>query len=168
MHLPPGAELLPETEVIAPIIENGFVVGIRYLGKDDREEELHAKVVGDASGIRAVIRDKLPREIYEGEKLLPEDTVGCYREVRELTGKSGITPDSSYPGWYCTLQNHGYFWVVPEQKKLANIGCGLPHFPDNPDPEKLTQEYCAKHSTLFGEKIYAKGTGPTPLIPMRA
>ncbi|HPC47682.1 MAG TPA: hypothetical protein PLW83_06525, partial [Deltaproteobacteria bacterium] len=70
-------------------------------------------------------------------------------------------------GWYCILQNRGYFWIVPEAKDKTNIGCGLPMFPGHPDPVQVTRTFCAEHKENIGEKVYAEGTGPTPFLPMR-
>jgi len=165
-----GTELMPDVDVTGPVIKDGFVVGVQYKASDGNTAEVRAKVVCDSSGIRAVVRDKLPKEIYNGEKLVREDTVVTYREVRDLLGTCFHSPDHDFPGWYCTLQNHGYFWVVPENKTQANIGCGIPMFADNPTPEKLTEDYLneTEHIALYGKTAYAKGTGPTPRIPMRA
>ena len=163
-----NCEFLPETDVVEPIIEDNFVVGVKCKTSDGALKEFRSKVTCDASGFTAVIRNKLPSQVYHNERLLPEDTVVCYREVRDLIGDSAYTPDPDYPGWYCYLQNRGYFWVVPEQKGKTNVGCGLPMFPDHPDPRAVTIEFCESNPHVFGEKVYAKGTGPTPFIPVRA
>lgn len=163
-----GADLLAEADVINPLIEGNFVVGVKCRLADGSEKELRSKVTCDASGIRAVVRNMLPKEIYNGEEIRPEDTVKCYREVRDLIGTCDYTPPSDYPGWYCILQNRGYFWIVPEGDGEVNVGCGLPMFADNPDPEDVTIDFCNEHPKIFGEEIYGKGTGPTPFIPMRA
>lgn len=65
------------------------------------------------------------------------------------------------------LQNRGYFWIVPEDKNKTNIGCGLSKFPGYPDPVKVTLDFCNAHPDKIGAKMYAKGTGPTPNLPMR-
>ncbi len=163
-----GCDLLTETEVIEPLIDNNFIVGVKAKSADGSIKDFRSKVTCDASGFRAIIRDRLPTDVYHNEKISPEDTVICYREVRDLVDNSEYIPASDYPGWYCYLQHRGYFWVVPEEKGKANIGCGIPLFPDHLDPEKVTTEFCKSNRHLFGDKIYAKGTGPTPLLPMRA
>lgn len=159
--------LLPETEVVDPILERGFITGVRC--KDSKGEviEFRSKVVVDASGIVAVVRDKLPHAVYHNEGMIPEDTVICYREIRDLIGSSDYIPPNDYPGWYCILQNRGYFWIVPEDKTKTNIGIGLHTFPNHPDPVKVTQDFCAAHKDKIGEDVYARGTGPTPYLPMR-
>ncbi|MEA3222950.1 MAG: NAD(P)/FAD-dependent oxidoreductase [Thermodesulfobacteriota bacterium] len=163
-----GCDLLAETEVIEPLIENNFIVGVKCKLADESIKEFRGSVTCDASGFEAVIRNKLPHEVYHNEKLLPEDTVVCYREVRDLIGNSEYTPPADYPGWYCYLQNRGYFWVVPEEKGKVNVGCGLPLFSGHLDPKDVTIEFCESNPQIFGDKIYAKGTGPTPFIPVRA
>ncbi|MBN1574425.1 MAG: NAD(P)/FAD-dependent oxidoreductase [Deltaproteobacteria bacterium] len=163
-----GAELLPEADVINPIVEDNFLVGVRCRLANGSEKELRSKVTCDASGIRAVVRDALPKEVYKGEDIRPEDTVKCYREVRDLIGECDYTPPPDYPGWYCILQNRGYFWIVPEGDGEANVGCGLPLFADNPDPKDVTLDFFDEHPHIFGEEVYGRGTGPTPFIPMRA
>jgi digeranylgeranylglycerophospholipid reductase len=163
-----GCELLAETEVIEPIIVDNYIVGVKCKSASGATEEFRSEVVCDASGFPAVVREKTPEEVYHSEKLLPEDTVVCYREVRDLIGQCEYTPPADYPGWYCYLQHRGYFWVVPEEKGKTNVGCGIPIFSDHRDPEKVTIDFCESHPQIFGDSVYAKGTGPTPYIPMRA
>ena len=163
-----GCDLLTETEVVEPVIEGNFIVGVRCKSTEGSIEQFRAKVICDASGFYAVVREKLPDNVYHNEKMALEDTVICYREVRDLLGSSDHIPPSDYPGWYCYLQDRGYFWVVPEDNGKANIGCGIPRFSDHPNPEKITIEFCESHPEMIGNKIYAKGTGPTPNLPMRA
>lgn len=163
-----GCELHPGAEILEPVVEKDFVVGVSYKTADGKQKSCRAKVVCDASGFNAVLRDRLPDHVYRSERILAEDTVVCYREVRDLKGGSFVVPDADFPGWYCFLQDRGYFWVVPEKGGKANVGCGIPLFPDHPDPERLTAEFCRANSHLIGEKVYAKGTGPTPYLPMRA
>ena len=163
-----GCTLMTETEVVEPILEGDFITGVRCKDQKGALVEYLSKIVVDSSGIEAVIREKLPHRVYHNEKMIPEDTVITYREVRDLTGSSDIIPPKDYQGWYCTLEHRGYFWVVPEDKGKTNVGCGIPMFPDYPDPVKVTRDFCAEHTDKIGEKIYASGTGPTPRLPMRA
>ena len=162
-----GCTLLPETEVIDPIVEGNFITGVRCKDPKGTVVQYRSKIVVDASGIFAVVRDKLPHSVYHNEGMIPEDTVMTYREIRDLKGNSEIIPPNDYPGWYCTLENRGYFWIVPEDNGKTNIGCGLPMFTGHPDPVKVTKEFCDAHTDKIGEEIYAKGTGPTPYLPMR-
>ncbi|HPR04856.1 MAG TPA: FAD-binding protein [Deltaproteobacteria bacterium] len=163
-----GVTLLPEAEVTDPILERDYITGIRCRDPKGKITEYRSRIVVDASGIFAIVRDRLPHGVYHREGMIPEDTVMTYREVRDLSGSSDYIPPNDYPGWYCTLQHRGYFWIVPEAKDKTNIGCGLPMFPGHPDPVKVTHEFCAAHTDKIGEKVYAKGTGPTPFLPMRA
>lgn len=163
-----GCTLLPETDVVDALIEKDFIVGVKCRTSKGLEENYRCKVVCDASGFHAAVREKLPHSVYHNEGIIPEDTVICYREVRDLVGSSDYIPGHDYPGWYCILQNRGYFWIVPEGKTRTNIGCGLPKFQGHPDPEKVTVEFCASHPDKIGDKAYEKGTGPTPNLPMRA
>lgn len=162
-----GCTLLAETEVAEPILEGSFITGVRCRNQKGAAVEYYSKIVVDASGIVAVVRDKLPHSVYHKEGMISEDTVMTYREVRDLNGGSDIIPPNDYQGWYCTLENRGYFWVVPEDNGKTNVGCGLPMFPGHPDPVKVTKDFCDAHTDKIGKKIYAKGTGPTPFLPMR-
>lgn len=162
-----GCTLLADTEVIDPLIDKDFIVGVRCRTPKGLIQEYRSKVVVDASGFFAVVRDKLPHTVYHKEGMIPEDTVLCYREVRDLSGSSDYIPPNDYPGWYCTLENRGYFWIVPEDKDKTNIGCGIPKYPGYPNPEKVTLDFCKAHPDKIGDKVYAKGTGPTPNLPMR-
>ncbi|HPC48491.1 MAG TPA: FAD-dependent oxidoreductase, partial [Deltaproteobacteria bacterium] len=87
-----GATLRDETEASDPIIEGGFITGVRCRNSKGAVTEIKAMIVVDASGIRAVIRDRLPHDVYHREGMIPEDTVVTYREVRDLRASSDYIP----------------------------------------------------------------------------
>jgi digeranylgeranylglycerophospholipid reductase len=54
-----GGEILDQIEVTEPIVEDGFVVGVRAV-RDDEPLVASGRIVVDASGINSVVRTRLP------------------------------------------------------------------------------------------------------------
>ena len=156
-----------QTEYREPIVEDGFVVGVRCRAPGGEQNEYRGLIVCDASGYPAVVRNSLPDSVYQNEILNQEDVIQGYREIRDILAPSDTIPDREYPGWYCYLQDRGYAWIAPENNGRGNIGCGVPLSSDNLDPELMIKEYCNSHPEHFGTKVYAEGTGPTPYLPVR-
>lgn len=162
-----GVSLCPETEYKEPVVENGFIIGVRCRTSGGEEREYRGKIICDASGYPGVVRNSLPHSVYHNDVLNPLDIVRGYREIRDIITPSGTIPDKDFPGWYCYIRNRGYAWIIPEKDERANIGCWIPLRPGNLDPEKLTKEYCDSAPDYIGQKIYASSTGPESCLPLR-
>ncbi|GAI08970.1 unnamed protein product, partial [marine sediment metagenome] len=140
-----GVEFSDRTKALAPMVENGKVVGI----KTDKGKML-SKLVVDASGFQAVIRNKL----LGAERVHGGDTGVCYLEIRELEEQI----DPNYFLVYLKGVGNGYCWVTPERKNRANIGIGVQGASNHPSPKTLFYKHVFPWFNLENSKlIKAKG-----------
>jgi flavin-dependent dehydrogenase len=113
-----GATILEETEVLAPIVEAGYVRGVR-VRQDGVESIVRARLVVDASGIDSVVRTRLPEELgLETEPITNEDTLYVCLEFRDELGEG-------YPEGLNFYPYHKAFWN-PSRGEGAILGIGQP------------------------------------------
>lgn len=162
MALDSGAELYDKHTVVAPLIKENAVKGVkaRELGKGVRE--FNAKVVIDASGSGAVVRTKLPREWWVSYKVPKEDIVMAYREIVEVTEN----PDEKYAIIYLDteLAPGGYWWWFPKSPNIANIGIGVQIKPGNPNPRI---QYEKRIRPIIGKRYVKTLHAGGGLVPTR-
>lgn len=160
-----GAEFRGGCKVTGPVIREGGVVGVAC-EMEGGTEEVEAKVTADCSGFFAVVRSKLPPEVFPPYRLAREDVVAAYREVRQREGVSAHCPPDNYPGYYDFLGYHGgYLWIVREKEHYWNVGIGVQDLPANPPPWKPVKEFCAATPGV-SDKIVLKGYGNSPYIAL--
>ena len=119
-----GAALYDRHTAVGPIVENGFVRGVRVNRPDGSSMDIYAKVTIDASGATGVIRTKLPPQFKVSEPLLPEDASYAYREVVELDGD---LDNVNFIKIYLdnVIAPGGYWWFFPKSSNTANVGLGI-------------------------------------------
>lgn len=162
-----GVCLHTETEYKEPVIEKGFIIGVRCRTSGGKNKEYRGQIICDASGYTGIVRNSLPDSVYHYEALNRHDTAWGYKEVRDIIDSSETIPDGNFPGWYCYIKNRGYAWIIPECNGKGNIGCWVPLSSGDLDPEKLTKEYCDSVPEYIGKKTYDTGIGPEPYVPLR-
>jgi geranylgeranyl reductase family protein len=158
-----GSTLLESTQVVDPIIENGFVTGVLAKNLETGSNvTLLCQVVVDASGFSAVLRKKLPPEIGIDATVNREDVVVCYREIRELEEQVD-EPD------YCKLYLSqkwapgGYSWFFPEGGKKVNVGIGVTMFSDFPNPKNQLYNNILSLPLFKGSSVVKAGTWYDPI-----
>lgn len=165
-----GCELLENTRVENPIIEDDFVVGVTVRDKESQEKrDIRAKIIVDASGIGAVIRKNLdPSKTHMDKKLLKTDVEYCYREVREI--KTEITDHHKMRIYFDqSLAPGGYYWVFPAGPNLVNAGLGVEPTGDYPSARKLFEEQVLKGDPKYSgadftdSKVLSAGGAFVPL-----
>ncbi|MDY6877517.1 MAG: NAD(P)/FAD-dependent oxidoreductase [Chloroflexota bacterium] len=113
-----GGEILEQVEVTEPIVENGFVVGVRAL-RNGVPLEVRGKIVADASGINGVVRTRLSDDFgVENDPIRDEDTLFVCLEFRD-----GLEGD--YPTGLNFYPLQKAFWN-PSRGKGAILGIGQP------------------------------------------
>jgi len=130
-----GATLMDSTQFLEPVIEKGFVTGIRAKNSKGKTVELKSRVVVDASGFMAVVRHKLPSEMHIEREVANEDVEACYREIRQLKQE---TENSKYCEIYLNQQvtPGGYTWIFPKGGAKVNAGLGICMRGKFPNPKK--------------------------------
>jgi digeranylgeranylglycerophospholipid reductase len=135
-----GATLLDSTQFLEPVIEKGFVTGIRAKNSNGKTVELKSRVVVDASGFMAVVRHKLPSEMSIEREVANEDVEACYREIRQLKQERENTK-------YCEIYLNqqvtpgGYTWIFPKGGAKVNAGLGISMRGKFPNPKKQFYEH---------------------------
>lgn len=113
-----GGEILERVEVLGPIVEDGYVVGVQAR-RDGQPLEVRGSVVVDAAGIDGVLRTRLPKEVgVETDAITPQDTLYVCLEFRDEVGEGMPTGLNFYP-------YHKAFWN-PSRGSSVILGIGQP------------------------------------------
>jgi flavin-dependent dehydrogenase len=111
-------EILEETEVLAPVVEDGYVTGVQAQ-RSAESLEVRGKLVIDASGIDGVVRTKLPDELgMETDTITEDDALYVCLEFRDEVGEGMPTGLNFYPF-------HKAFWN-PSRGDSVILGIGQP------------------------------------------
>jgi flavin-dependent dehydrogenase len=113
-----GGQILAGVEAIEPILEDGFVTGVRARWNGG-PLEARGRIVVDASGIDGVLRTKLPTGFgVENDPISSQDTLFVCLEFRDELGGGLPTGLNFYP-------YHKAFWN-PSRGSGAILGIGQP------------------------------------------
>lgn len=159
-----GADIIDKHTVIAPIIEDGFVKGVKANRGDGTYVEFRAKVTVDASGATGVVRTKLPPQFRISEPLLPEDASYAYRELVEVDYE---IPNPQYIRIYLSnvISPGGYWWFFPKSSNVTNIGLGIWGKlvkETGLNPRVNYERYLASSNYVKGRKVLHAGGGIVP------
>ena len=120
-----GVEYMGSAKVSEPVIESGFVRGVKIL-KENSKITAYANVVIEASGNSRSILQRLPSDWPIVETLDPRDSNIAYREIRRLRRD---IEDPEYIRIYVSnrIAPGGYWWDFPKSKyrNITNIGLGI-------------------------------------------
>jgi digeranylgeranylglycerophospholipid reductase len=113
-----GGEILEKAAVTEPMVEDGFLVGVR-VQKDGQMLDVRGRIVVDASGIDGAVRARLPVDFgIETDPITEEDTLFVCLEFRDDLGEGLPTGLNFYPF-------HKAFWN-PSRGGEAILGIGQP------------------------------------------
>ncbi|WP_291767311.1 digeranylgeranylglycerophospholipid reductase [Caldivirga sp. UBA161] len=159
-----GADIIDKHTVSAPIIEGGFVKGVKANRSDGTQVELRAKVTVDASGATGVVRTKLPSQYRISEPLLPEDASYAYREIIEVD-YSIPNPQNIRIYLDNNISPGGYWWFFPKSDRAANVGLGIWGKlvkERGLNPRINYEKYLASSPYVKGRKLLHAGGGIVP------
>ncbi len=157
-----GATLLDSVQVLEPIIEKGFVVGIEARNlKTDEKIRLNSKVVVEASGFSAVLRTKLPPELGIETNIDKEDVAICYREIRKLKEQMD---EPGFGEMYFNQEKvpGGYAWIFPEGETKVNVGLGVAMTNGFPSPKKQLYSFILNRPLFKVSTVVTGGGGHVP------
>jgi len=133
-----GAHLMDKSQATGPIIRDNSIVGVTYIDKRTHEKKkITGRVIVDASGIIAVIRNKVPENILLENKVDRFDIAAAYRRIVSFDEAIKWTVKSVLiylNQWYAP---GGYVWIFPKGEKVANIGLGVQPIKGAPNPAAL-------------------------------
>ncbi|MHB8780726.1 MAG: NAD(P)/FAD-dependent oxidoreductase [Candidatus Geothermincolia bacterium] len=160
-----GVEFRDGTTCEGPLLEGGAVRGVIADG-----EAIPAKVVVDASGWQAVVRNGLPESSPVPRRLDPKYLVTAWREERgfspdeaeEVPRRFGIEPDVNVNrlGWRGGYSVHTLHWDPRERVLDSLVGYRQAASPQS--AREYLAEFLAERG-MAGEKLYGGGG----LIPVR-
>jgi len=157
-----GSAFLEATQVLEPIIENGFVAGVLARDMETGSKiTLHCQVVVDASGFSAVIRKRLPPKMGVDTEVDNRDVEICYREIREL--KEQIA-DTDFCEIYLnqTVSPGGYAWLFPKSGNNVNVGVGVVMREGFPKPKNQLYNHVLSRPLFDDSKIVSSGAWYDP------
>jgi len=157
-----GVILKDLTQVLKPIVKEGFVKGV--IAKDvrsDNEYELTANAVVDGSGVSAVIRRNLPSEIGIETQVNKEDMIVCYREIRRLK-EAFAEPEFCQIYLNLEVAPGGYYWIFPESDNKVNVGLGVVPSKNSPNPKEQLYDHILSKPLFEGSSIMHRGGGFVP------
>ncbi|MBS7605835.1 MAG: NAD(P)/FAD-dependent oxidoreductase [Candidatus Bathyarchaeia archaeon] len=159
-----GAMLLDSTQVIEPIIEDGFVRGVVARDrKTNGKKKILGSVTIDASGCSAVIRRRLPPEMGIETTIDKRDEVICYREIRILKNE---LEEPEYCKIYLNVNiaPGGYYWIFPKRGSKVNVGLGVAALANFPNPKDQLYKFVLS-GEIFKNSIFIHGGGG--IVPTR-
>ncbi len=136
-----GVDVMLETHVLAPVLENGKLVGVRAKRKSDGKTIIvKANVVVDATGSGGAVKRKLPDEWPVKEPLRETDSAVAFRKIIE------VDYDIEEPNVIRIYINEkiapgGYWWFFPKGRNIANVGLGVQRGRGYPHPRLLYEKY---------------------------
>jgi len=160
-----GAEAYLETRVLAPIVRDGKVVGLK-IRADGRARDVYANVVIEATGFSRAIRMKLPREWPVYEDIDPKDTNIAYREIIEYEDYEIEEPNVIRIYLDQEVAPGGYWWYFPESRHGANVGLGVQGGIGYPNPMTLYREKLLNHP-LMKQRYHVVRSAGAPLPTRR-
>jgi len=110
------ATAIEEFTVTDVIRENNFVVGVKGVGKDGKEQAFRSKVVVGADGASSVVANKLGVDTID-------DAHSCVAVRAYYKGVTRMTKNIELH--FCNSIIPGYFWIFPLDNGLANVGVGV-------------------------------------------
>lgn len=156
------ALLFDSTQCLDPIIEEGFVAGVKAKdAKTGKNIQLRAKVVVDASGFMAVVRRKLPEEIGIENEVANEDVEACYREIRQLRQETG---NQGFCEIYLNqkVSPGGYTWIFPKGGAKVNAGLGICMRSKFPNPKNQFYKHVLTKPIFEGSLLLQGGAWYDP------
>lgn len=154
-----GVELHEMTLVTEPIIEEGFMMGVKARDLEERRRfELRGDVVVDASGLTAALRKKMPAGWRIEGEIKGDDTAVCYREIRQLASP---IEGPEYPKIFLSqyVSPGGYSWIFPKGDYLVNVGMGVQMSGRPKNPKRWLYEHVLSQPLFENSSVVKAGGG---------
>ncbi|MBY8996517.1 MAG: NAD(P)/FAD-dependent oxidoreductase [Candidatus Thorarchaeota archaeon] len=157
-----GAKFLPNIHVGSPMTLGDQVTGVEYKDlKSGDSVVVKSKVVVDASGFAAVIRNKLESPLIEND-IDKEDIALCYREILRL--KMPLAePEVARVFLGGEAAPQGYAWVFPKGVQEINAGVGITGGKGRGSPKSHFMKFKETYPLFFGSKLIDGKGGAVPV-----
>ncbi|MFW9786321.1 MAG: geranylgeranyl reductase family protein [Candidatus Thorarchaeota archaeon] len=157
-----GAKFMPNIHVGSPIILGDQVTGVEYKDLKSGEEVIvKSKIVVDASGFAAVIRNKLDSPLIEND-IDKGDIALCYREI--LTLKMPMAePEVARVFLGGEIAPQGYAWIFPKGVQEVNAGVGITGGGGRGSPKSYFMGFKKKYPLFYGSELIDGKGGAVPV-----
>ena len=139
-----GAEVMASTRVKKLLLDGGKVSGVRLAPEGDRERDVTARIVVDATGATGMLRMQLPESSPIERQVAPEDRMVAWRDIYETPEFDFETPDILEIFWNQDETLGGYTWVFPQGKNRVNVGCGVMTIEGHRNPKDIQYDFVKK------------------------
>ncbi|TFG34927.1 geranylgeranyl reductase family protein [Candidatus Thorarchaeota archaeon] len=158
-----GVKFEDNIHVTGPTVLGDQVTGVQYKGIGSGDEKLvKAKLVVDASGFAATIRNKLDSPLIE-QNIDKGDIALCYREILKLKVPLA-EPEVARVFLGRSIAPHGYAWIFPKGVQEVNAGIGVTGGEGVGSPKSFFESFKDRYPLLF-ESIVIDGKGGA--VPVR-
>jgi len=157
-----GVKFQAGIHVGGPITIGDQVTGIQIkeLATGD-EKIIKAKLVVDASGFAAIIRNKLESPLIEND-IDKEDIALCYREI--LTLKVPLAePEVARVFLGEGIAPQGFAWIFPKGLQEVNAGIGVTGGKGKGSPKKYFADFKKRYPLLFDSTVIEGKGGAVPV-----
>ncbi len=115
-----GVEVHEATRVLEVLFDGARAIGVRIQKEDGTVEEIHAKVVVDASGQSAMLQSRFKLRLWD--PVLNKGAVwtyweGAYRDTGKDEGATLVIQTPNKQGW---------FWYIPLHNDVMSVGVVAP------------------------------------------
>ncbi|MGY5872106.1 MAG: NAD(P)/FAD-dependent oxidoreductase [Candidatus Thorarchaeota archaeon] len=157
-----GVKFLPGVHVGGPITIGDQVTGIQYKELASGDDVIvKAKLVVDASGFAATIRNKLDTPLIENN-IDKRDIALCYREILKLKVPLA-EPEVARVFLGGGVAPQGYAWIFPKSIQEVNAGIGIAGGEGKGSPKSFFADFKKRYPLLFESKTIEGKGGAVPV-----
>ena len=157
-----GVDFRPGIHVGGPTTIGDQVTGVQYkeIGTDD-QKIVKAKLVVDASGFAATIRNKLDTPLIENN-IDKGDIALCYREILKLKVPLA-EPEVARVFLGEGTAPQGYAWIFPKGLQEVNAGIGVTGGKGKGSPKAYFADFKKRYPLLFESSVINGKGGAVPV-----
>jgi len=157
-----GVQFRNGVHVGGPISIGDQVTGVQYKDLATGDEEIiKAKLVVDASGFAATIRNKLDTPLIEN-KIDKADVALCYREILKLKVPLA-EPEVARVFLGDGIAPQGYAWIFPKGVQEVNAGIGVGGGKGQGSPKSHFEAFKKRYPLLFESTVIDGKGGAVPV-----
>lgn len=157
-----GVRFQSNIHVSGPTLIGDQVTGIQYKNLETGEETVtRCRIVVDASGFAAVIRNKLDSPLVENN-IRKEDIALCYREILKLKVPLA-EPHVARVFLGGDIAPKGYAWIFPKGAQEVNAGVGITGGEGKGSPKAFFESFKEKYPLLFKSSVIEGKGGAVPV-----
>lgn len=162
-----GVEVIDKATVREVIVEDNFVIGLRYL-KNKELIEVRSKLVADCSGVLGAVRSKLPKNFSQGiiNKIPDHHIAASFREIMKITNGHDYLNEIVL-AYEPKIPPPGYIWFFSKGKDRLNIGTGWLKSENNYDKSmrEIYRDALNEYYKPDEYEIEVQGGGLIPIRP---